>query len=237
MNDFWKETISAGYYDRILERGLTVGRGIQPNWHHSTFVYVKQFIKSEDKHLDYACGPGAFIGKYLYKNSIGVDISGKQIDYSINKYGDKGQFLRINDFNVKDYKDYFEKITIIGLFEFITDDQIIELLNKLHYILALGGKIYITTPNYRSLMSIFEILVNRFTSVDYKNQHINRFDKKRLMRLISQSKFDDVKVKKILNIGVFIGAISFNFSQKVQKFLYILNQNKFGYLLLGIVKK
>ena len=86
-------------------------------------------------------------------------------------------------------------------------------------------------------MSIFEILVNRFTSIDYKNQHINRFDKKRLMRLISQSKFDDVKVKKILNIGVFIGAISFNFSQKVQKFLYILNQNKFGYLLLGIVKK
>ena len=61
----------------------------------------------------------------------GVDISDKQIDYSINKYGDKGQFLRIDDFNVKDYKDYFEKITIIGLFEFITDDQIIELLDAM----------------------------------------------------------------------------------------------------------
>ena len=93
MNDFWEKTIDAGYYDRILEEGIYRGRGIQPNWHHSTFTFVKKFIKKEDKHLDFACGPGTFIGKYSTGESIGVDISKKQIEYAINKYGHTGNFV------------------------------------------------------------------------------------------------------------------------------------------------
>jgi ubiquinone/menaquinone biosynthesis C-methylase UbiE len=237
LNDFWEKTIDAGYYDRILEEGIYRGRGIQPNWHHSTFTFVKKFIKKEDKHLDFACGPGTFIGKYSTGESIGVDISKKQIEYAINKYGHTGNFVTNEEFNFSNYKNYFDKITIIGLFEFLNDDEIILLLDDLHFILKDNGTVLITTPNFKSLMSVFEKIVNLITKVNYKNEHVNKFNKIKINNLLIKSKFRSVKVIKILNVGVFFGLISFNISNSIQNILYKFNRHKSGYLLLGIIKK
>ena len=48
-------------------------------------------------HLDYACGPGTFIGNYKLNNSIGVDISLKQINFANEKYFDKGDFFILDE--------------------------------------------------------------------------------------------------------------------------------------------
>ena len=47
---------------------------------------VKTFCKENNVHLDYACGPGTFIGKYVKKNSLGIDLSKDQIEYASDKY-------------------------------------------------------------------------------------------------------------------------------------------------------
>ena len=84
MSEFWEETLPAGYYDKILLQGLKKNRGVQPNWHNLTFIEVSKLINQDSKHLDYACGPGTLVGNYLKCDSIGVDISDKQIDYTKN---------------------------------------------------------------------------------------------------------------------------------------------------------
>ena len=173
MDDFWNKQLTPGYYDKVLEDGLLKKRGIQSNWHHSTFVNVSNLIINVNNHLDYACGPGTFIGKYLDLNSIGVDISEKQIDYASRKYESKGQFLTTEDFKYKQYEKNFEAITIIGLFEYLSDNEILNLMKQMHFILSNDGKVIITTPNYKSFMSILDRIVNRFSKVNYEAKNIN----------------------------------------------------------------
>ncbi len=237
MNKFWNEEIPSGYYDEILTNGIKKNKGIQPNWHHSTFAHIKDLLVETDVHLDYACGPGTLIGRYLDSKSIGVDISKSQIEYATNKYGSEGKFYNLNDFELDKYDNFFDKITILGLFEFINDDEVISLLNRLYLALKEGGEIYITTPNYKSSMLIFEKILNLIGSVNYQEQHINRFDEKRLKQLMNESKFSKIEVKKILNLGVFFGIVSFDFSKKIQIMFDKLTNKNFGYLLLGILKK
>ena len=93
MNKFWEEDLPVGYYDKILTKGLKNKKGIQANWHNLTFVEVAEFFDNTKKHLDYACGPGTFIGNYLNCDSIGIDVSDEQIDYAKKKYGDNSYFF------------------------------------------------------------------------------------------------------------------------------------------------
>ena len=76
MNTFWDDKLPPDYYDTVLTTGLVKKRGIQSNWHNTTFLNVKK-LPALKNHLDYACGPGSFIGIYLDKDCIGVDISTK----------------------------------------------------------------------------------------------------------------------------------------------------------------
>ena len=112
MSDFWQETISPGYYDQILQKGLKKERGIQSNWHRSTFIEVSSFINSKDIHLDYACGPGTFSGIFLETNSIGVDISDAQIKYANQTYGKKDKFLSLEEFNKTMSNKKFDVVTV-----------------------------------------------------------------------------------------------------------------------------
>mgnify|MGYP000064481333 FL=1 len=52
MNEFWEESLPAGYYDKILTDGLKSKKGMQANWHHSSFTSVRSHIKKGQKHLD-----------------------------------------------------------------------------------------------------------------------------------------------------------------------------------------
>ena len=71
MSEFWENKIQTGYYDKIVKDGLLKNQGIQPNWHIQTFKEISKCIDNHDKHLDFACGPGTFIGLFSNGNSIG----------------------------------------------------------------------------------------------------------------------------------------------------------------------
>ena len=232
MSDFWQKTISPGYYDQILQKGLKKERGIQSNWHRSTFIEVSSFINSKDIHLDYACGPGTFSGIFLETNSIGVDISDAQIKYANQTYGKKDKFLSLEEFNKTMSNKKFDVVTVLGLFEFIDDDEVIKLVDKLHELLNEGGKLIATTPNYGGLMYYLELILSKFGKLDYQNEHINRFNNKRLKELLQQTKFEKITIKKHINFGIFSSFISHKFSDKLTNLINNIFKNYFGYILV-----
>jgi len=238
LTEFWNEDLPSGYYDKILLEGLERKKGIQSNWHNITFLEVSKYFRKDIKHLDYACGPGTLIGNYSTCKSIGVDISHQQIKFALNKYGEKSKFLTLSEFeeNHQDYLD-FNLITIIGLFEFIADDEILRILDMLYKKLTPGGEVIITTPNYESNMKYLERVVNIIGAVGYKNQHINRFNEGKFLNLISNSEFKVKEIKKILNFGIFFSIFSIRVGILTNAFIkkYIFKKN--GYLLLAILKK
>jgi len=235
MNEFWESNLPVGYYDKVLTSGLKKNKGIQANWHNLTFSKVRQYIERDDLHLDYACGPGTFIGNYKLNNSTGVDISLKQIDFANEKYFDKGDFFILDEMPLNLKK--FDSITIVGLLEFLNEKESIDILNYLYSILNTNGKLILTTPNYSIFMHMLEKILNTFGPINYKNQHINRLNRKKLNNIIRQTNFEKAKIMKIVNVSVFLSFISISFANKFDIIIEKLFQNKFGFILLGILKK
>ena len=239
MNNFWENNVESGYYDKILLDGLKRNRGLQTAWHDLTFKKVKSLLSDEEKHLDYACGPGTFIGNYINNDSVGVDISENQIIFAKKKYGNKGKFYTLEQFKIENYNNYFEVITIIGLFEFINDNEIIDLINELLISLKSKGEIIITTPNYGGAMRYIEKAVSRFGKLNYEYQHVNRFNKKRLLEILKKTNVDsmEISVKKIINFGINLSFINRKLGEKLESFFEMIFFNFFGYILLAKIRK
>tara|TARA_Y100000996_G_scaffold313982_1_gene250213 strand:- start:14 stop:724 length:711 start_codon:yes stop_codon:yes gene_type:complete len=236
MNDFWNDDLPPGYYDIRFKKGLSKKRGVQSYWHLVTFQNVSNYVKLDIKHLDYACGPGTFIGLYSKNNSIGVDLSKTQIDYAIEKNSNYSNFLTLEDFDFHKHDNSYDLITVMGLIEFIDDKEILDLHTKLIKMLNNRGKIIYTTPNFKGLMFFLEKALNFFGKVDYSNEHINKFDEKKLEKLFS-SVVRDYKIKKFVNISIFFSYFSHNLALRIEKFIGKITNSKYGSLMLIEIDK
>ena len=237
MGTFDYQKLPSGYPDQNLTEGLKKGLGFQANWHDVIYKRVKSKMENYDSHLDFACGPGIFIGKYTDGNSVGIDIAEPQIDYAINKYGDKGEFL-VKDGNNIDFKENsFDIVTMLDFVEHIEDEEVISMLNEIYKFLKPGGKLIITTPNYNSLYRFLEMIVNIVGPVSYKDQHINKFHKKRLYTLLQQTKFTNIEVEKFLNFSCFFSVFSIKLAQKAENIVENIFSSFYGYVLLAVLHK
>ena len=234
MNNFWESELEAGYYDKVLEEGLKKNKGIQANWHNITQLYVRKYIKNDSNHLDYACGPGTLIGKYTQANSLGVDIAKLQIEYAIQKYGEHGTFLTTRQFEFGKYNNYFDVVTILGLIEFLSVSEIKGLLTKINTILKPGGKLILTTPNFRSL--IFP-LSDKLGLVNWSGEHKTKLDAKSAVNLLNYKDFKIIQINKILNIGMLVSFINIKFGTFVEKIIQKLTRGSFGFVLIIELEK
>jgi len=233
--NFWEDKLEPGYYDKILYNGKSKNRGIQAAWHDITFSAVSKSIKKEDIHLDFACGPGTFIGKYVEsKFSLGVDISSNQIEYAQKQY--RGEFLKLEDFDYKKYHNYFDKITILGLIEFLTLEEIDKLIKNMRSLLKKDGEIIITTPNFVGLMNIFVLLLSYFGSVNYMNEWDVKFNKKKFLRTISNN-IEKVRIEKHINLGIIFAFFNIEYGRKLSELISKLSKFNLGWILLIKINK
>lgn len=231
MNEFWTEELEPGYYDLKFTKGLNSKRGVQSFWHLRTFKKMVEYLRPDINHLDYACGPGTFIGIYSFGNSLGVDISEKQLDYAKLNYGDNGKFDTLENFLNYEKKDSYDLITIMGLLEFISDEEILRLNEQLLKMLKKGGKLVYTTPNFRGLMFFLEIALNFFGQVNYSGEHVNKFSRKKLKNLFDNST-KSYKIKNFINISLFFSIFSHTVALKVENIVDKLFRSRFGSLML-----
>ena len=237
MNEFWNENLKVGYYDKIVKKGLYNKRGIQSFWHITTLSNVSNYIKKDTNHLDYACGPGTLIGLFSNAKSTGVDISKKQIIHANKNYGDKGNFYSLDNFQLEKHHNKYDTITILGLIEFLNHDEIKELINKLDKCLVVGGKIVLTTPNFGGFMKILEKFLNIFGSVDYSQQHINKFNTSSLKELSKTFTNYEPHLLKFMNLSIFLAFFSHRLAKLIEKIISKLFNNYFGTLFLVILTK
>lgn len=234
MNEFWETELEPGYYDKILSKGIKSGKGIQANWHNITLLNVQKYITKNCVHLDYACGPGTLIGKYSEANSLGVDIAQSQIEYAINKYGEKGNFLTKENFSFNNYENYFDIVTVLGLFEFLNDREIKQFLDTAFLSLKKGGKLIITTPNFNSI--IYPV-AERLGLVNWSGEHKNKFNKKKLEHLLEKSDFKNISIRKILNFGMLTSFISVKIGILLENFFKKILFESQGFVIFAELEK
>ncbi len=238
MSEFWNEELSVGYYDKIVESGFEKGRGARSYWHITTLNKVLDYFDKHTVHLDYACGPGTLIGLSSSKESIGVDLSLNQVNFANNKYSQKGKFYTIEEFDFDQFSNKFDIVTVLGLIEFLSNQEIMNLINKIDKTLKVGGKIILTTPNFKGIMQVLEKIQNNLGSVDYRNQHVNKFNKKRLNSLLQNFNNFEFSIYSFLNISFVFSIFSHRISKNIENLIAKIFNNNFGSLfLIELMKK
>lgn len=232
---FWHQDIEPGYYDKIIQLGLEKNKGLQSNWHNCTYKKVLDLINNSSNNLDFACGSGTFIGRYLQSKATGVDIALEQVNYARSKFKDKN-FFSVEEFNNLNIEEKFETITVLGLIEFLTVDEFLVILKQLRKLLDKNGKIVLTTPNYSIMFKAIQKLSIIFGVNNYSEVTVNKFTKKKITNILKRSDFEDIEVKKIINFGIFFSIFSHNLGLKIEKLIEKYFSNYFGFILLIEIK-
>ncbi len=235
-DNFWEDNFEPGYYDIILNSGLDKKRGLQSNYHHLTLKEVSTRIISSQHNLDYACGPGTLIGKYFKSKGIGYDVSKKQIEFALRKYKSS---LNNFTYDIKEVNKNspYETITVLGLIEFLTPEESVELINYFYELLQPKGKLIITTPNYKLSM---KTILKTFYILGHKNYSVitkSKYTKKSLENLLNETKFNKFEVDKILNLGIFASVFSHKIGEAFEKILRKTFNWSLGLLLIAEVEK
>ena len=115
----------------------------------------------------------------------------------------------------------------------------IKTLNILYDKLKPNGKLIFTTPNFNNLQfRILLIILNIVSNTGYRDQHINKLNKKKIKKIIRKTKFQEInKIHKFLNFGIAFSVFSIRSGEVFNNFIERLFSNSYGYLIFCMLKK
>jgi len=230
LEPFDYESIPAGYYDDAFRRG----RGIQSKWHHLKFQRVVRDLESCTRVLDVGCGPGTLAGNFPADHDwVGTDLSTRQIEYARQTYGATGaRFYRATPAGVPAHEGPFDAVTMVELIEHLPQAAVDETFAQALERLRPGGKLVITTPNFRSAWPALEAAVNRLGDVSYSFQHVNRFDPPRLAALLERHGLVSPRAEPFLFLAPLAAPLGWRTADRVATLQRGL-ERRFGMLVLG----
>ena len=226
--------VPVGYYDKVYR----IKKGIQSKWHNQKFNFVKKKMKNYKNHLDFGCSAGTFIGCLdEKKKSIGIDISTDQINYAKKKYKRKKHNFLFSKLPLPFRDKSFDVITFLEVIEHCDDIQNNKTIKEFYRLLKPNGILIITTPNYSSFWPLLEKIISFIGSIDYRKQHIKKFNKKKLNNFLKLNKFIKVESKTFIYLAPFLASISWKLAGYIEKIENKFFKTNFGFLLCGIFTK
>ncbi len=199
--------IEPGYYDKVFRRG----RGVQWFWHHHRLRLVESKIPADCRRLlDLGCGPGTFLGnlKRPIENALGIDLAEPQIAYAREHYSRPGFEYRVADVRDASLEGGFDTVVSIEVIEHLPPSQVQAFLRDAFAVLRPGGSLILSTPNVKSHWPLLEWLVSRIGPVNYGEQHLDLFDRKRLAAEVAAAGFVPERVETFFFAAPFLAPLS-----------------------------
>lgn len=225
------ESLPVGYYDEVFRRGS----GIQSKWHHLKFERVARELEGRRRLLDVGCGPGTMLGHLRgMHESVGTDLSLRQIEYARSTYGSETtRFYATSPGRLPEDEGPFDAVTLIELIEHLDPSVVDETIGEALERLRPGGKLILTTPNFRSAWPLIEAVINRVSEVTYDFQHINKFHRQRLIELLERHGLVETRAEPYLFAAPFAAALGWRVADRVARFERGAIERQLGMLLLG----
>ncbi len=175
--DFDYTRIPVGYYDRIF-RGEP---GIRRLWHVSKFERVRACLPAQagGALLDVGCFAGTFLSTLPERQfgvQVGIDILPAQIDYATRTHARPFRSFRsAATRELASEPQRFDAVTLVEVLEHLRPATARAMLDDVYALLAPGGTLVLTTPNYASAWPLLELALEHFSDVTYQEQHLTRF--------------------------------------------------------------
>jgi 2-polyprenyl-3-methyl-5-hydroxy-6-metoxy-1,4-benzoquinol methylase len=229
------ESIPVGYYDEVFRRS----HGIQSKWHHLKFERVGRELEGHRRVLDVGCGPGTMLGHLGGDHDcVGTDLSTRQIEYARNTYRRTGsRFYSTTPAALPEQEGPFDAVTLVELIEHLDPLELDETIREALTRLRPGGKLILTTPNFKSAWPLVEAVINRLSDVTYDFQHINKFDRDRLGHLLESHGLTQTRVEPYLFLAPFAASVGWRLADRVARLERGAIERRLGMLLIGTAVK
>ena len=226
------EDIPAGYYFEAMKSGHSVQRF----WHQKKFTDVAQGLPEAGHILDVGCSAGSFLEMMMTVRpdltAVGVDIASAQIAFAKKNvepfHNGRVQFILLDekDMSLPFPDASFDAITSIEVIEHIHPHIALRMLMEARRLLKPGGRLIVTTPNYRSSWPLIEWALEKTSPVQYHEQHINKYTPNSLVKFLECAGFQVGSVRSLFVVAPFLAGLSWKFAERVMAL-----EKRFSFLL------
>lgn len=211
-------TIPGDYQHRALHQGPPVQR----MWHEAKLELAKTLIPpaSAETILDAGCGSGvvsAFLAQ-LGAHVVGVDANRKAISFAERTFGSaRLSFVASSIFAFR--QSGFNTIVCFEFIEHFPEVEAEALLLHLRSLAKPGGRLLLTTPNYRSAWPIIETALDLLQLAPRlrDDQHLCRFTPEKLTRFLKNSGWNLLELGSFNGIEPFLAAFSEDRARLMQR--------------------
>lgn len=218
------------------------GNNVQRFWHYAKKLAIAKYLPplSSDYILDVGCGSGvitSFLGE-SGAHVIGIDGNIDAIRFAKNKFGsDRINFVHGLVDERRSFERLADKIYCLEVIEHIYYKQGKEMLDSFYRLLNPDGRVFLTTPNYKSMWPFIEMVMDKFELAPTmaKQQHVEHYDKLRLKKLCLETGFRIRNIRTNCFLAPWVAPLSINVAKRLDNF-----ENRFslgGSVLIFILEK
>jgi 2-polyprenyl-3-methyl-5-hydroxy-6-metoxy-1,4-benzoquinol methylase len=211
-------------------RALKSDRAAQRFWHEAKFRLIER-VAIPSKHervLDAGCGSGT-ISQFLALHAgevIGIDSNPSAISFASSTCNAPNLQFRLGQFQDLITDKPFDRIYCIEVIEHLYESQAAEVLSLFQKMTTPGGRLFLTTPNYRSAWPFIEWLLDRFGLVAKLDeaQHVTHFTTRRLVAVCEHAGWTVRHVGTFNGLAPFLAPISRPFALGIEKIEFLFNR-------------
>lgn len=163
-------------------------------------ILDKSNLIPDEKVLDIGCGSGIISNECARKGAIvyGFDLSSGAVKYAKAKEIKGTMFVIADAQNIPFKSDYFDAVVCSEVIEHLPEPE--KMIAEITRVLKNQGRLFLFTPNSRSLWPIIEFFWDRFgRGRNYGEMHLVIFNKKELGRILKNYSIDHFESPFVLS--------------------------------------
>jgi 2-polyprenyl-3-methyl-5-hydroxy-6-metoxy-1,4-benzoquinol methylase len=207
-----------GAYQYDARRG---GPAAQRFWHHAKTRSIDALLPPSpgDIVLDVGCGSGVVTSHLGLRGAtaIGIDANPRAVEFARARFGSGSVRFQLGLVDDSfSFEAPVDKVYCLEVVEHIYRPQALSMLGRFREALRPGGRLFLTTPNYRSLWPVIEWLMDRsgrFAEMA-EAQHVEHYHGARLGELCTEAGFEVVTTRSMCTLSPWIAFVSWGAAER-----------------------
>jgi len=203
-------------------RALTEGGAVQRFSHYSKQLVITRWLPPQpgQKVIDVGCGSGvisSFLGR-LGAQVLGVDVNPSAVEFAANKFATDNVKFKLGLVDETFRPGWqADRIYCLEVIEHVYAHQALSMLRVFRSLLAPGGRVLLTTPNYVSAWPLIEWVMDTFGLAPRLRgrQHVQWYNRWKLRRLCIDAGFEVERITSYCFLAPWLAPLSWALAEKV----------------------